>query len=97
MLARYQQLRDIVAILGIDELSEADQLVVRRARRAQRFLTQSLFVSEPFTGLPGCYVPLEETLRGFREIVEGRYDHLPEQAFYMVGTIDEALEKARTL
>lgn len=97
LLARYQQLRDIIAILGIDELSGDDQIVVRRARRAQRFLTQPLFVSEPFTGLPGRYVPLAETLRGFREILEGRHDHLPEQAFYMVGTLDEALEKARTL
>jgi F-type H+-transporting ATPase subunit beta len=96
-LARYQQLRDIVAILGIDELSEADQVVVRRARRVQRFLTQPLFVSEAFTGLPGRYVPLQETLRGFREILEGRHDHLPEQAFYMVGTLDDALEKARAL
>jgi len=97
ILARYQQLRDIVAILGIDELSEEDQLVVRRARRIQRFLTQPLFVAEPFTGLPGRSVPLEETLRGFREIAEGLHDDLPEQAFYMVGTIDEAMEKARTL
>ncbi len=97
LLARYQQLRDIIAILGIDELSEEDQVVVRRARRAQRFLTQPLFVAEPFTGLSGCYVPLEETLRGFRELLEGRTDHLPEQALYMVGTLDEALEKAHTL
>jgi len=97
LLARYQQLQDIIAILGIDELSEADQVAVRRARRAQRFLTQPLFVAEPFTGLPGRYVPLEETLRGFRDILEGRYDHLPEQAFYMVGTLDEALERGRTL
>jgi F-type H+-transporting ATPase subunit beta len=96
-LARYQQLRDIVAILGIDELSEADQVVVRRARRVQRFLTQPLYVSESFTGLPGRYVPLEETLRGFREILEGRHDDLPEQAFYMVGAIDEAVEKSRAL
>jgi F-type H+-transporting ATPase subunit beta len=96
-LARYQQLRDIVAILGIDELSKADQVVVRRARRVQRFLTQPLFVSEAFTGLPGRHVPLEETLCGFRDILEGQYDHLSEQAFYMVGALDEALEKARIL
>jgi len=97
LLARYQQLRDVIAILGIDELSEEDKVVVRRARRAQRFLTQPLFVAEPFTGLTGRYVPLRETLRGFRAIIEGQTDHLPEQAFYMVGTLDEALEKARTL
>ena len=97
MLAHYQQLRDIVAILGIDELSEDDQLVVRRARRIQRFLTQPLFVAEAFTGLSGRSVPLAETLRGFREIIEGQHDDLPEQAFYLVGTIDEAVEKAGTL
>jgi F-type H+-transporting ATPase subunit beta len=96
-LARYQQLRDIVAILGIDELSEDDQIAVRRARRVQRFLTQPFFVAESFTGLSGRSVPLEETLRGFREILEGRHDDLPEQALYMVGTIDEAVQKARVV
>jgi F-type H+-transporting ATPase subunit beta len=96
-LARYQQLRDIVAILGIDELSEDDQTAVRRARRVQRFLTQPFFVAESFTGLSGRSVPLDETLRGFREILEGRHDDLPEQAFYMVGTIDEAIQKAHGL
>jgi F-type H+-transporting ATPase subunit beta len=97
LLARYQELQDVIAILGVEELSEADRIAVNRARRLQRFLTQPFFVSEPFTGMPGRYVPLEETLRGFREIVEGRHDGLPEQAFYMVGTIDEAVEKARQM
>ncbi len=95
LLARYQELQDVIAILGIEELSDADRLVVARARRLQRFLTQPFFVSEPFTGLAGRYVPLSETLRGFQEIVQGRHDDLPEQAFYMVGTIDEVQEKAR--
>ncbi|MEA3345879.1 MAG: F0F1 ATP synthase subunit beta [Chloroflexota bacterium] len=97
LLARYQELQDVIAILGMEELNEADRTVVERARRLQRFLTQPFYVSEPFTGIPGRYVPLEETLRGFREILEGRHDDLPEQAFYMVGTIDEAVEKAREL
>jgi len=97
LLARYQELQDVIAILGVEELSEADRTAVNRARRIQRFLTQPFFVSEPFTGLSGRYVPLEETLRGFREIVEGRCDGLPEQAFYMVGTIDEAFEQAERL
>jgi F-type H+-transporting ATPase subunit beta len=95
LLTRYQELQDVIAILGMEELSEEDQVAVRRARRLQRFLTQPFFVSEPFTGQPGRYVPLEETLRGFREILEGRHDDLPEQAFYMVGTIDEAVQRAR--
>lgn len=94
LLARYQELQDIIAILGLDELSDEDRLAVSQARRLQRFLTQPFFVSEPFTGMPGRYVPLEETLRGFREILEGRYDHIPEQAFYMTGTIDEVLANA---
>ncbi len=97
LLARYQELQDVIAILGVEELSEEDQLAVTRARRLQRFLTQPFFVSEPFTGLPGRYVPLAETLRGFREILQGRHDDLPEQAFYMVGTIDEAVAKAEQL
>ena len=96
-LARYRELQDIIAILGVEELSEADRVVVSRARRLQRFLTQPFFVSEAFTGMPGRYVPLEETLRGFREILNGVHDALPEQAFYMVGTIDEAVEKARQI
>ena len=97
LLSRYQQLQDVIAILGMDELGESDRLAVRRARRLQRFLTQPFFASEPFTGIPGRYVPLEETLRGFREILEGRYDDLPEQAFYMIGTIDEVVERAAQL
>ncbi|HNT78150.1 MAG TPA: F0F1 ATP synthase subunit beta [Anaerolineae bacterium] len=94
LLARYQELQDVIAILGVEELSDADRVVVNRARRLQRFLTQPFFVSETFTGLPGRYVPLHETLRGFQEIVQGHHDHLPEQAFYMVGAIDEVIEKA---
>ena len=97
LLARYRELQDVIAILGMEELSEADRLTVNRARRVQRFLTQPFFVSEPFTGLPGRYVPLAETLRGFREVLEGCHDDLPEQAFYMVGTIDEAVAKAKRL
>ena len=97
LLARYRELQDVIAILGIEELSDEDRLAVNRARRIQRFLTQPFFVAEPFTGLSGRYVPLAETLRGFREIIEGRHDDLPEQAFYMVGTIDEAVDKAKQL
>jgi F-type H+-transporting ATPase subunit beta len=97
LLARYQELQDVIAILGVEELSEEDRAVVNRARRLQRFLTQPFFAAEPFTGLPGRYVPLAETLRSFREILEGRHDDLPEQAFYMVGTIDEAVAKARQM
>jgi F-type H+-transporting ATPase subunit beta len=97
MLQRYKELKDIIAILGMDELSEDDKLTVTRARKIQRFLSQPFFVAEVFTGSPGKYVPLQETIRGFKGIVNGEYDHLPEQAFYMVGTIDEAVEKAKTL
>jgi len=97
LLARYEQLQDVIAILGMEELSEEDRQAVVRARRIQRFLTQPFFVSEPFTDIPGVYVPLGETLRGFREILEGRHDHLPEQAFYMVGTIDDVVKKAHQL
>jgi F-type H+-transporting ATPase subunit beta len=97
LLARYQELQDVIAILGMEELSEQDQLIVGRARRAQRFLTQPFFSTEQFTGLEGRYVPLEETLRGFREILDGRHDDVPEQAFYMVGTIDDALARAERL
>ena len=96
-LQRYKELRDIIAILGMDELSAEDKLAVARARKIQRFLSQPFHVAEVFTGSPGKYVPLKETLRAFKGIVEGDYDHLPEQAFYMVGTIDEAVEKAKTL
>jgi len=95
LLARYQELQDVIAILGMEELSTEDRLAVNRARRVQRFLTQPFSVSEPFTGLPGRYVPLAETLCGFREILEGRHDDLPEQAFYMVGTIDEVVGRAK--
>ncbi len=97
ILQRYKELRDIIAILGMDELSEEDKLAVARARKIQRFLTQPYFVAKVFTGMDGQYVPLKETLRGFREIIEGRHDSLPEQAFYNVGTIDHAIEKAKTL
>jgi len=97
VLQRYKELKDIIAILGMDELSETDKLVVSRARKLQRFLSQPFHVAEVFTGSPGKYVPLKETIRGFRAIVDGQMDHLPEQAFYMVGTIDEAVEKAKKL
>jgi F-type H+-transporting ATPase subunit beta len=97
ILQRYKELQDIIAILGMDELSEADKLTVTRARKIQRFLSQPFFVAEIFTGTPGRFVPIKETIRGFKGIVEGEYDHLPEQAFYMVGSIDEAIEKAKTL
>ena len=97
ILQRYQELKDIIAILGMDELSEEDKLVVARARKIQRFLSQPFFVAEVFTGSPGKYVSLKDTIRGFKGIMEGEYDHLPEQAFYMVGSIDEAVEKAKKL
>ena len=94
-LQRYKELRDIIAILGMDELSEDDKLTVSRARKIQRFLSQPFFVAEVFTGSPGKYVPLKDTIAGFKGIVEGEFDDVPEQAFYMVGSIDEALEKAK--
>jgi F-type H+/Na+-transporting ATPase subunit beta len=97
LLARYEELQDVIAILGIEELSEDDRLAVHRARRLQRFLTQPLIVAESFTGMPGAAVPLNETLRGFREILDGMHDQLPEQAFYMVGTIDDARRRAASL
>jgi F-type H+-transporting ATPase subunit beta len=97
ILQSYKSLQDIIAILGMDELSEEDKLVVSRARKIQRFLSQSFHVAEAFTGQKGVYVPLKETIRGFRELVEGKYDHLPESAFYMVGDIDSAVAKANTL
>ena len=97
VLQRYKDLQDIIAILGIDELSEEDKLTVGRARRIQRFLSQPFFVAEQFTGFAGKYVPIADTVRSFREIVDGKYDHLPEQAFYMVGTIEEAVEKAERM
>jgi F-type H+-transporting ATPase subunit beta len=96
-LQRYKELQDIIAILGMDELSEEDKQSVSRARKIQRFLSQPFFVAETFTGSPGKYVTLAETIRGFKGIIAGEYDHLPEQAFYMVGTIDEAVAKGETL
>jgi F-type H+-transporting ATPase subunit beta len=97
VLQRYKDLQDIIAILGIEELSDEDKLTVARARKIQRFLSQPMFVAEAFTGMPGKYVPIKETVRGFKEILEGKHDALPEQAFFMVGTIDEAVEKAKKL
>ncbi len=97
ILQKYKELQDIIAILGMDELSDEDKLTVNRARKIQRFLSQPFFVAEQFSGIPGKYVKLEDTIRGFKEIIEGKHDDLPEQAFYMVGTIEEAIEKAKTL
>ena len=97
ILQKYKDLQDIIAILGMDELSEDDKLVVARARKIERFLSQPFFVAEAFTGSPGKYVPISETVRGFTEIIEGKHDDLPEQAFFMVGGIDEAVEKARKM
>jgi F-type H+-transporting ATPase subunit beta len=96
-LQRYKELQDIIAILGVEELSEEDKLTVSRARKIQRFLSQPFFVAQQFTGLDGKYVKLADSIRGFREIVEGKHDSLPEQAFYMVGTIEEAIEKGDRL
>jgi F-type H+-transporting ATPase subunit beta len=97
ILQRYKDLQDIIAILGMDELSDEDKLTVQRARKVQRFLSQPFFVAEAFTNTPGTYVKLEDTIRGFAEIIEGKHDELSEQAFYMVGTIDEAVEQGRKL
>jgi F-type H+-transporting ATPase subunit beta len=97
VLQRYKDLQDIIAILGLDELSDEDKLTVSRARKIQRFFSQPFFVAAQFTGLEGKYVKLEDTVRGFRELVDGKHDDLPEQAFYMVGTIEEAIERAKTL
>ena len=97
ILQRYKELKDIIAILGMDELSEEDKLVVARARKIERFLSQPFFVAEVFTGSPGKYVSLKDTIRGFKGILEGEYDHIPEQAFYMVGSIEEVLEKAKNM
>ncbi len=97
ILQRYKELQDIIAILGMEELSEEDKLTVARARKIQRFLSQAFFVAEQFTGTPGQYVPLQETIRGFKEILEGKHDDLPEGAFYMVGTIDDAIKKAESM
>jgi F-type H+-transporting ATPase subunit beta len=95
LLQRYKDLQDIIAILGIDELSDEDRLVVARARKVQRFLSQPFFVAEQFTSLEGKYVPISETVRGFKEILEGKHDDIPETAFFMAGTIDEVVERAK--
>ena len=97
MLQKYKELKDIIAILGMDELSEEDKLAVARARKVERFLSQPFTVAEVFTGSPGKYVKLEDTIKSFKGILAGDYDDLPEQAFYMVGTTEEAVEKAKTL
>jgi F-type H+-transporting ATPase subunit beta len=97
VLQRYKALQDIIAILGMDELSEEDKTTVARARKIERFLSQPFFVAEVFTGSPGKLVDLADTIRGFKGLVEGKYDHLPEAAFYMVGTIEEAVEKGKRL
>ena len=94
IIQRYTELMDIIAIMGLDELSDEDKVLVERARKIQRFLSQPFHVSEKFTGIEGTYVPLSETIRGFREIIEGKHDDLPESAFLFVGTIDEAVAKA---
>jgi F-type H+-transporting ATPase subunit beta len=94
ILQKYKDLQDIIAILGMDELSDEDKITVARARKVQRFLTQPMFVAETFTGLSGRYVKIEDTIKGFKDIIEGKYDDLSEQAFYMVGSIEEAVEKA---
>jgi F-type H+-transporting ATPase subunit beta len=97
VLQTYKSLQDIIAILGMDELSEEDKLTVARARKVERFLSQPFFVAEVFTGSPGKFVDLADTIKGFRGLCEGKYDHLPEAAFYMVGTIEEAVEKGKKL
>ena len=97
VLQRYKDLQDIIAILGVDELGEEDKLIVSRARKIQRFLSQPFFVAQQFTGIAGKYVKLADTIKGFQEIVDGKYDDLSEQAFYMVGTIEEAIEKSRQM
>ena len=96
-LQKYKSLQDIIAILGMDELSEEDKLVVDRARKIQRFLSQPFHVAEVFTGSPGVFVSLQDTIKGFKGLVEGEYDNIPESAFYMVGTIEEAVQKAKKL
>jgi F-type H+-transporting ATPase subunit beta len=97
ILQTYKDLQDIINILGMDELSDEDKLTVNRARKIQRFLSQPFFVAEPFTGLPGKYVKLEDTIRSFKGIINGEYDHLPEQAFLLVGSIEEAVAKAKVM
>ena len=97
LLQRYKDLQDIIAILGMDELSEDDKLTVARARKIERFLSQPFYVAEQFTGTAGVYVRLEDTIRGFKEVLDGKHDELPEQAFYMVGTIEDVVKKAEKL
>jgi F-type H+-transporting ATPase subunit beta len=97
ILQRYKALQDIIAILGMDELSEEDKLTVARARKVERFMSQPFHVAEAFTGTPGVFVQLEDTIKGFKGLVNGEYDHLPEAAFYMVGTIEDAVKKAQKL
>ena len=97
ILQKYKELQDIIAILGMDELSEEDKETVNRARKIQKFLSQPFFVAEQFSGIKGKYVKIADTIRGFKEIIEGKHDDIPEQAFYMVGTIDEVVEKAKTI
>jgi F-type H+-transporting ATPase subunit beta len=97
ILQRYKSLQDIIAILGMDELSEEDKLTVARARKIERFMSQPFFVAEVFTGSPGVFVDLADTIKGFKGLVDGEYDHLPEAAFYMVGTIEDAVKKAQKL
>ncbi|MDT5295793.1 MAG: F-type H+/Na+-transporting ATPase subunit beta, partial [Acidobacteriota bacterium] len=97
ILQRYRDLQDIIAILGLDELSEEDRLVVSRARKVQRFFSQPFYVAEQFTSIPGKYVPIADTIRGFQEIIAGKHDDIPERAFYMVGTIEEAREQAERI
>ena len=96
ILQKYKDLQDIIAILGMDELSEEDKLTVNRARKIQKFLSQPFFVAEQFSGVKGKYVKLEDSIKGFKGIIEGKYDDIPEQAFYMVGTIEDVLEKAKS-
>jgi F-type H+-transporting ATPase subunit beta len=97
VLQRYKDLQDIIAILGVDELSEDDKLLVSRARKIERFFSQPFVTAEQFTGTPGVYVPLKDSIRSFREILDGKHDDIPEQAFLMVGTIDEVVEKAKKM
>jgi F-type H+/Na+-transporting ATPase subunit beta len=97
ILQRYKDLQDIIAILGIDELSEEDKVIVARARKIQKFLSQPFFVAEQFTNIPGKYVPVDETIASFKGLTEGEYDHLPEQAFLLVGGIEEAVEQAKQM
>ena len=97
ILQRYKDLQDIIAILGMDELSDEDKLIVQRARKVQRFLSQPFYVAEAFTGREGKYVPLQETIRGFKEIVEGKHDDLPEQAFYMAGGIEDVIAAGKKM